>query len=278
MSSSKTQTNTWYQQCAESYKSREVPITMKPKNADPEDDVTSTILEIFHKNRKAYGTRKIKVELHKRGFIVSRRRIGHIMKEQGLISCYTKAKFKAQKTTSNESKQANELNRQFQQEEAKKVVISDLTYVRVKNKWHFICILLDLYNREIIGFSTGSQKNKELVARAFASVQGDLRQIQMFHTDRGNEFKNQLIEQTLETFHISQSLSMKGCPYDNAVAEATFKIIKTEFVHQMTFNSLEQLTIEFRDYVNWFNKFRIHGILGYVSPEEYKQSHLKEVV
>ena len=60
--------------------------------------------------------------------------------------------------------------------------------------------------------------------------QVDLRQIQLFHTDRGNEFKNKLIDDALKTFNIQRSLSMKGCPYDNAVAEATFKIIKTEFV------------------------------------------------
>lgn len=91
------------------------------------------------------------------------------------------------------SAQMNELNREFQQELAKKVIVSDLTYIRVKNKWHYICVLMNLFNREIIGFSTGSRKDNELVARAFASIQGDLRDIQMFHTDRGSEFKNQLL-------------------------------------------------------------------------------------
>jgi transposase InsO family protein len=90
------------------------------KERKSEDDVTGDIIEIFHKNRKAYGTRKIKVELHKRGIIVSRRGIGRIMKDQGLVSCYAKARFKPQKTPINESKQTNKLNRQFHQEEAKK--------------------------------------------------------------------------------------------------------------------------------------------------------------
>ncbi|MXQ54022.1 IS3 family transposase [Shimazuella sp. KC615] len=71
---------------------------------------------------------------------------------------------------------------------------------------------------------------------------------------------------------------MKACSYDNAVAEATFKIIKTEFVYPTTFDSLDQITIEFCDYVNWFNKIRIHGTLGYVSPEEYKQSFFKKAI
>ena len=85
----------------------------------------------------------------------------------------------------------NILDREFQQEEAKRFVVSDLTYVKVQNQWHYICVLLDLFNREIIGHSAGPNKDAALIYRAFASVQGDLRQIQWFHTDRGSEFKNQ---------------------------------------------------------------------------------------
>ncbi|MFP3513368.1 IS3 family transposase, partial [Peribacillus sp. SIMBA_075] len=107
-----------------------------------------------------------------------------------------------------------------------------------------------------------------------ASIKGNLHDIQLFHTDRGNEFKNKLNDETLTTFKIGRSLSMKGCPYDNAVAEATFKIIKTEFANQKKFTNLSQLTLEFGDYVNWFNKLRIHGTLGYLSPLEYKKLSL----
>lgn len=220
------------------------------KERQSEDDVTGDIIRIFKQNRSAYDTRKIKVELQKRGLTVSRRRIGRIMKEQGLTSSYTVAQFKPQKTPCNESAQANELKREFQQEEAKKVIVGDLTYVKVKNKWPYVCIFVDLFNREIIGFSTGLYKDANLVERAFASIHGDLRDIQLFHTDRDSEFKNQLIDETLATFNIGRSLSMKSCPYDNAMAEATFKIIKTEFVRQMRFDSLNHLTLEFSDYVN----------------------------
>ena len=73
----------------------------------------------------------------------------------------------------------------------------------------------------------------------------------MFHTDRGKEFDNKLISEALETFGIQRSLSMKGCPYDNAMAEATFKVVKTEFANQAHFTSLEQLDLELDDYVHW---------------------------
>ncbi|KXG74500.1 hypothetical protein AN619_23210 [Thermotalea metallivorans] len=91
-------------------------------------------------------------------------------------------------------------------------------------------------------------------------------------------FKNKIIGETLETFNIKRSLSMKGCPYDNAVAEATFKVIKTEFVKRHVFGSLDELQLELWDYVNWFNNHRIHSSLGYLTPCEHKLNHLKKVV
>ncbi len=159
------------------------------KEKPNEDELTEAIVEIFHNNRKVYGTRKIKVKLQERGLIVSRRRIGRIMQEQGLVSTYTVAQFKPHKTPCNETTTANELDREFNQTKAKRFVVSDLTYVKVGYRWHYVCVLIDLFNREIIGHSAGQHRDAALVSRAFATVEGDLSQIQWFHTDRGREFK-----------------------------------------------------------------------------------------
>lgn len=248
----------------------------KPK--PDESELSSEIAEIFKVSRNNYGTRKIKQELMKTGKLVSRRRIGRIMKREGLVSNYTTAQFKPRKDTCNESKTKNILNRQFDGQGYRDVVISDLTYVRVGRHWNYICVLVDLYNREIIGYSAGEHKTAELVKEAFQSVEGNLRDIRLFHTDRGNEFKNQTIEELLETFDIGRSLSHKGCPYDNAVAEATFKIIKTEFVWNETFTNLKELKLKLWDYVNWYNHHRIHSSLGYQTPVQYRENNLKKVV
>lgn len=144
--------------------------------------------------------------------------------------------------------------------------------------WNYICVLVDLFNREIIGYSAGPHKTAKLVKQAFMTVSENLGNIHIFHTDRGNEFKNQLIDETLETFNITRSLNHKGCPYDNAVAEATFKIIKTEFVKNQIFMNLDALRLHLADYVNWFNNHRIHSSLGYLTPVEYRMNNLKKVV
>ena len=92
--------------------------------------------------------------------------------------------------------------------------MSDLTYVRVGTKWHYTCLFVDLSNREIIGYSAGASKSAELVYQALSSIKGNLNDVRPFHTARGKEFDNKLISETLETFGIQRSLSMKGCPYD----------------------------------------------------------------
>jgi putative transposase len=78
--------------------------------------------------------------------------------------------------------------------------------------------------------TAGPHKDAALVQRAFASVPYNLHDLEMFHTDRGSEFKHQLIDKKLVKFGIERSLSKKGTPYDNTAAEATFKTIKAEFV------------------------------------------------
>ncbi|MBJ6359726.1 IS3 family transposase [Paenibacillus sp. GCM10012307] len=245
----------------------------EPAANEEEQQVEEAVVDIFEASRNNYGTRKIKVELGKRNRLVSRRKIGQIMSKYGLVSNYTVAQYKPVKSDSNEVVVKNELQREFDQDEPFAVVVSDLTYVRVAGKWHYVCLFVDLFNREIIGYSSGPNKTAELVYSAIASISVRLDRIQMFHTDRGKEFDNKLISKALTTFGVTRSLSRKGCPYDNAVAEATFKIFKTEFANQAHFLTAEQLNVELHDYVHWFNYHRI-GTLDYLTPVEARSMPL----
>ncbi len=241
----------------------------QPKEKTPDVHVEQ-VKRIFNDHQKAYGTRRIKAQLQREGVCLSRRRIARIMKQERLVSTYTKAHYRVPKATCNEAKIENIVNRQFTHRQVVEVVVSDLTYVRVGKKWNYICTLLDLHNREIIGYSIGANKDAELVERAFAKVQRNLGDISIFHTDRGKEFDNQRIERILDQFQIKRSLSKKGTPYDNAVAEATYKTIKTEFIYPQQFETKEELKKKFGAYVWWYNHKRLHSTLGYIPPIEYQ--------
>ncbi len=236
-----------------------------------DSDLENEIIKLFKENRKVYGARKIKFKLLDSARIVSRRRIRRIMDKYELVSTYTKKKYKREKSGCNEELKVNIVDRNFSRDEQLEVVVSDLTYVQVGGKWNYVCIILDLHNREIIGTAVGIHKSANLVMRAFSSIKSNLEKIQIFHTDRGNEFKNEAIDSFLSTFKIERSLSKKGSPYDNAVAEATFKIFKMEFIYQEEFERLDDLERELFDYINWYNNKRIHGSLGYLTPVEFKK-------
>lgn len=238
--------------------------------SEKECKLADFIEQIFYENRKVYGARKIKAELEKHGYIISRRRIGRILKERGLCSVYTKARYRVIKSHVNQSLTENVVNREFDDRNKHQVIVSDLTYARVQNQWYYVCLFSDLFNREIIGYSAGPNKDTQLVFQALARIQTDINNIEYIHTDRGREFDNKMIDEFMDTFGIKRSLSRKGNPYDNAVAETTFKAFKIEFVYQTKFYSLEQLQIELELYVDWYNNQRLHGSLGYMTPTEYR--------
>ncbi|NME83419.1 IS3 family transposase [Clostridium sp. SM-530-WT-3G] len=236
----------------------------------------NAIISIFRESKNNYGTRKIKIELAKQGMIASRRKIREIMNKYRLVSNYTVKQYKVHKSKCNEEKIDNIVHREFNDREDLEIVVSDLTYVNVSGKWHYICLLINLFNREIVGYSAGPNKDAKLVYEAFMNSTINLKKVKIFHTDRGNEFKNKIIDEILETFEIQRSLSKKGCPYDNAVAEAGYKIIKTEFAFNRIFNSLEELKLELRSYVLWYNNKRIHSSLNYMTPVEYRLANMTE--
>lgn len=256
------------------YKSK-VDYEQKAKKEKEEKDL---ILKVFDESHQNYGSRRIKKELAKSGKIFSKRKIIRLMNELGIESSYGKPSFKPEYSGKcNESDVCNLLGRNFDCWSRNEVIVSDLTYVKVGKKWNYICVLIDLFNRELVGWSVGEHKTAELVKQAFDNSTINLDKVLLFHTDRGYEFKNTIIEQLLDKHKIIRSLSHKGTPRDNAVCESTYHIVKTEFVKGKTFDSLEILKLKFGDFVHWFNKCRLHSALNYLSPIEYKNASLKKI-
>jgi len=240
-----------------------------------DSELENAVIKEFYLSRECYGTRKLKQQLSRAqnghsGFRVSRRRIGKIMKKYSLVSKHTLKRRKRYKNDANNDPIPNKAERQFTDRKPLEVVVSDLTYLKCAGRWHYLCLLLDLHGRKIIGSAIGRQKDAKLVRKAFYGVQADLRRINIFHTDRGSEFKNQVIDEIIEAFVITRSLSAKGTPIDNAVAESMYNIVKTEFAFGEEFADYDELELKWFDYVNWYNNVRIHGSLGYLTPAQFE--------
>ena len=155
-------------------------------NKDPsapskeEEVIEKHIKEIFRLSRNNYGTRKIKVELMKLGYQVSRKRIARIMRNNSLVSNYTVAQYKVHKTKSNNADIPNIVDRDFDNRDKLEVAVSDLTYIRVGSRWNYACTLIDLFNREIIGYAAGEKKDANLVKEALLKTKCYLKDIKFF--------------------------------------------------------------------------------------------------
>lgn len=157
------------------------------------------------------------------------------MKKYDLVSNYTlKLAKKQRKSAVNEDNVSNIVNREFGGRKPLEVVVSDLTYVKVA----------------------------VIVKSAFFSVQTDLRRISLFHTDRGSEFKNEVIEGIISAFGIRRSLSAKGTPVDNAVVESMYSVIKTEFAFNREFSSLDELELQRAFLVSALKTDKLQNMIG----------------
>ena len=242
--------------------------------AEAPDPAAEEVAAAFEESRGRYGAGKTKASLARRGIVLSRRRIGRILKDEGLISAYANAKFKPIRSSAGEADVPNIVNREFDGHSPRTHVVSDLAYVRVGARWCYVCLLIDPCNREIVGQAAGERKDAGLVKSAFATLGFPLDDIEVFHTGRGPEFNNAAIDELPGVFEIKRSLSGKGCPYDNSADESANKILKAEFVYRERFSTLRELQAKLSDYVNWYDNFRLHSTLGYISPVEFRLAGL----
>ena len=238
------------------------------------DPIAGDVRAVRRDGRERHGARKFKAALERKGVTASRRRIGSIMREQGM-----RARTRADgpnRTGRGPTRPGSRTCRPRGSDGYAPHThpAGDLTYVRVGGDWAYVCPLVDLADRGIVGHSAGRTRDASLVLGAFATLDFPLTDVQVFHTDRGGEFDNTRIDELLDVFDIKRSLSRKGDPYDNAVVESTNRLLKKELVYRNHYTTIEQLRHDPDDYVWWSDDQRLHSTLGYRSPKEFTEQGL----
>lgn len=237
-----------------------------------QDQVDCDVFRTFINSRGSFGTRSIKSVLARENVVYSRKTIAASMERQGLSSSYNKTR-KPKTCVSNKDEIANLLMRDFKRR-INEVLTSDLTYVNVNNEHYYVCFIIDLYNSEIVGYSTSKSKTPSIVLEAFDTLKISLMSVDIFHTDRGGEFKNETIDVILNANGIKRSLSKPGTPADNAVSESAFKTFKYAWNQHRKYKDAIELQKDVEAYVNWYNNVRPHSRLDYQSPVEYRLANL----
>ena len=232
----------------------------------------NTIIKIFNNSKKIYGSRKISKQLENHNIFASKFIVLKVMKKYDLNSRYHIRKYRKY-SKSNFSKIPNVVKRNFELNQKKLIITSDLTYIKLNSKFYYVCFLININTRQIVGCSMSEKKDINIVLKAFENSKIDYSTIDIFHTDRGSEFVNLALDAFLHKNNIIRSLSKPGCPYDNAVSESTFNIFKREIEYD---SKDSKITFEMKliKYVDWYNNIRIHSTLKYLSPNDYAKFSL----
>jgi len=242
-----------------------------------EDKKLNELIEIiFIQGRENYGTRRIKDKLVQRyGFVVSRRRIGCIMKNLGLIA-KTKKRYKINTTNSNHNLPIapNILNRDFYASYPDEKYVGDITYIPTNEGWLYLATVIDLYSRKIVGWSMDDTMKVSLVndALTMALIGRNPPKGLIWHTDRGSQYASYAHKNLLQQHGIVQSMSRKGNCWDNAVAESFFHTLKTELIYHEIYETKAQANRAIFEYIEvYYNRQRMHSSNGNLSPAEFEE-------
>lgn len=242
--------------------------------------IDESIRQIWLASNKRYGAPKIRIELIKKGIMASRPRIQRRMQAMNIRCRYRRA-FRITTDSQHSFPIAeNLLAQQFNPTKLSQAWISDITYLRHKTGWLYLTMVMDLADRQIIGWALSSDLSTAstvLPAFRMASQKRHPAKHMIFHSDRGCQYASDTFRRLLADFSIRQSMSRKGNCWDNAVAESFFKTLKAELpidYAQLLQRELHTAIFEFIEI--WYNRQRIHASLTYKTPCE-KECELKQV-
>lgn len=244
-------------------------------------DLERRIFQIFHETRETYGSPRMTLELGKRGFPASKNTVAYVMQKLGLKA---KAGRKFKVTTDSDHPlrpSPNRLRQQFAVQKPNAVWVSDITYIWTRQGWLYLCVIIDLFSRKVVGWQTSETLKQEMVIRALskAYLQRKPAPGLIFHSDRGKQYASKAFREHLKMFKMKQSMSRKGNCWDNAPAESFFHTIKVEELNWALYaNRDEARAAVFRYIETFYNRSRMHSGIAYATPEELEQNWKRAMI
>lgn len=242
----------------------------KGRREDPR--LIAQVRLVFLSSNRRYGTRRIQEALRRMYEVsVSRRRIARIMKVHGLVAKRKGGKrIRTTDSRHNLPISPNLLEQSFTSPAPNQVYVGDITYLKTKEGWLYLAVVIDLYARRVLGYAVASHMRSSLVIQALEQAhtkRGGFHSKTIFHSDRGSQYASHAFRELLQRYTMRQSMSGKGNCYDNAACESFFASLKTELPDISNLSKKE--TIEaLNHYIIFYNTKRLHSANDYRPPLE----------
>jgi transposase InsO family protein len=248
----------------------------RPESARSLEDrrLSEKVKKSHEKSRETYGARRIVKDLVEDDELISRTRVGRLMKQQDLKS-KSKRKFKATTNSKHNHPVApNLLDRKFQVERPDTVYAGDITYISTDEGWLYLAVLIDLYSRAVVGWAMSDRITAELANDALVMAVWKRKPNKglMVHSDRGSQYASGLYQKTIKKHGFICSMSRKGNCWDNAPSESFFHTLKVEMIHHRRYRTRQEAKQDIFEYIEvFYNRQRRHSTIGYHTPLGYEQ-------
>ena len=233
------------------------------------------LIQAIHKALKgAYGSPRMVRELRARGFPASKPRVERLMREHGIRARH-KRRYKATTDSKHRLPVApNLLDRNFAPQAPNQSWSADITYIWTDEGWLYLAVVLDLFNREVVGWSIKPRMMADIVTDALTMAWFRRKPAPglIHHSDRGSQYASHAFQSKLTEYGMLCSMSRKGNCWDNAPTESFFNSLKNERVHGTRYATREEAIADLFDYIEiFYNRSRRHSTLGYHSPVQFLQ-------
>jgi putative transposase len=255
----------------------------EPSRRMVEDERLKGEITVVHaESDGVYGSPKVRDELLERGEHIGRHRVARLMRELGLYGCPKKRYKVTTDSRHNLLVADNHLAQDFTATAPNQRWVADITYIRTREGWLYLAVILDLFSRAIVGWSMGSRITRHLVMQALimALNRRDADADLMHHSDKGSQYASYDFQKLLTEHGIVCSMSGIGNAYDNAAMESFFSLLKRERVYRRpVYATRQQARTDLFDYIErFYNRQRRHGSAGRKSPLNYEAMVLNETV
>ena len=227
------------------------------------------IIECQERCGKTYGYRRVHIWLERQGIYRNPKTILRVMQKYNLLSVVRRKKYRNYGEYLH--RYPNLLNRDFKAERPNQKWVTDISYIKTNQGTLYLSVIRDLYDNSIVAYKTGTEQNINLVlstireAKKREKVTAELQ----LHSDQGFQYTSNQYYRLTKSYNISPSMSRKGNPYDNALAENFFSILKTECIYRTKLQTYEEARLLIGEYIYFYNNERIQ-LKTKLTPQEMR--------
>ena len=231
------------------------------------------IKECQNKCGKTYGYRRVHIWLEKQGIHHDPKTILRVMQKYGLLSDVRRKKYRNYGDYLH--RYPNLLNRNFEADRPNQKWVTDISYIKTKQGTLYLSVIRDLFDNSIVAYKTGTEQNINLVLstiRAARKKEKVTEELQL-HSDQGFQYTSQAYFNLTKSYGITPSMSRRGNPYDNAMAENFFSILKTECIYRTKLRTYEEARLLIGQYIYFYNNERIQ-LKSKLTPLEKRSQYI----